>query len=74
MATIGLDKLFYAPITEDERGEETYGTPKVLAKAMTADLTVEPGREVIGIAVLVITPGVKGFLHQEDAHAVGDVL
>ncbi len=41
MATIGLDKLFYAPITEDEHGEETYGTPKVLAKAMTADLTVE---------------------------------
>lgn len=41
MATIGLDKLFYAPITEDEYGEETYGTPKVLAKAMTADLTVE---------------------------------
>lgn len=41
MATIGLDKLFYAPITEDEYGEETYGTPKVLAKAMTADLSVE---------------------------------
>ncbi len=41
MATIGLDKLFYAPITEDELGLETYGTPKVLAKAMTADLSVE---------------------------------
>ena len=41
MATIGLDKLFYAPITEDEHGEETFGTPKVLAKAMTADLSVE---------------------------------
>lgn len=41
MATIGLDKLFYAPITEDEHGEETYCTPKVLAKAMTADLSVE---------------------------------
>lgn len=41
MATIGLDKLFYAPITEDELGMETYGTPKVLAKAMTADLSVE---------------------------------
>ena len=24
MATIGLDKLFYAPITEDENEEETY--------------------------------------------------
>lgn len=41
MATIGLDKLYYAPITEDEKGEETYGTPKQLAKAMTADLSVE---------------------------------
>ncbi len=41
MATIGLDKLYYAPITEDENGEETYGTPVVLAKAMTAELSVE---------------------------------
>ena len=28
MATIGLDKLFYATITEDENGNETYGIPK----------------------------------------------
>ena len=41
MATIGLDKLFYAPITEDASGEETYGTPVQLAKAMTAELSVE---------------------------------
>ena len=41
MATIGLDKLYYAPITEDEGGEEIYGTPVVLAKAMTAELSVE---------------------------------
>jgi len=41
MATIGLDKLFYAPITEDESGNETYGTPVQLAKAISADLTVE---------------------------------
>ena len=41
MATIGLDKLFYAPITEDENGEETYGSPVMLAKAMTAELSVE---------------------------------
>jgi phi13 family phage major tail protein len=41
MATIGLDKLYYAKITEDESGNETYGTPNILAKAMTADLTVE---------------------------------
>ena len=38
MATIGLDKLFYAPITEDENGDEEYGTPVMLAKAMTAAL------------------------------------
>ena len=41
MATIGLDKLYYAKITEDADGSETYGTPAVLAKAMTADLSVE---------------------------------
>nr|DAV87599.1 MAG TPA: tail tube protein [Caudoviricetes sp.] len=41
MATIGLDKLYYAKITEDENGDETYGTPSQLAKAMTADLSVE---------------------------------
>lgn len=41
MATIGLDKLYYAKITEDENGDETYATPAPLAKAMTADLSVE---------------------------------
>ena len=41
MATIGLDKLFYAPITEDENGDETYGLPVMLAKAMTAELSIE---------------------------------
>ena len=41
MATIGLDKLFYAPITEDENGDEEYGTPVMLAKAMTAELSIE---------------------------------
>lgn len=41
MATIGLDKLYYSKITEDESGNETYGKPSVLAKAMTAELSVE---------------------------------
>lgn len=41
MATIGMDKLYYAKITEDADGNETYDTPKVLAKAMKADLSVE---------------------------------
>jgi len=41
MATIGLDSLYYAKITEDQNGIETYGNPKVLAKAMTAELSIE---------------------------------
>ena len=41
MATIGLDKLYYAKITEYENGNETYATPVQLAKAMNADLSVE---------------------------------
>ena len=40
MATIGLDKLFYSMITEVD-GIETYDPPKVLAKAIKADLSVE---------------------------------
>ena len=41
MATIGLDKLYYATITYDENGEEIYGTPTQLAKAISAELSVE---------------------------------
>jgi len=42
MATIGLDKLYYSPITESPTtGEETYGTPVMLAKAISAELSVE---------------------------------
>ncbi|MBP5091934.1 MAG: phage tail protein, partial [Bacilli bacterium] len=41
MATIGLDKLYYAPSTEDSNGNETYGTPVQLAKAISADLSIE---------------------------------
>ena len=48
MATIGLDKLYYATITEAtaastgvQIGDETYGTPVQLAKAISADLSVE---------------------------------
>ncbi len=41
MATIGLDKLFYAKITEDANGNETYEKPKSLAKAMNAELSVD---------------------------------
>lgn len=41
MATIGLDRLYYAKITENENGKETYDTPVPLAKAITAELSVE---------------------------------
>jgi len=42
MATIGLDRLYYAPITEaPATGDETYGTPVMLAKAISAELSVE---------------------------------
>jgi phi13 family phage major tail protein len=42
MATIGLDRLYYAPITEaPTTGIETYGTPVMLAKAISAELSVE---------------------------------
>jgi len=41
MATIGMDKLYYAKITEASNGEETYGTPIQLAKAINADLSIE---------------------------------
>lgn len=41
MATIGLDRLYYAKITEDANGNESYADPVPLAKAMTAELSVE---------------------------------
>ena len=41
MATIGLDKLYYAPITEGTGGDETYGTPVQLAKAISVDLSID---------------------------------
>ena len=47
MATIGLDMLHYAKITEDENGNESYGTPQKLAKAMSADLSVELAHKLV---------------------------
>ena len=41
MATNGLDRLYYAKITENENGEEPYDTPDPLAKAITAELSIE---------------------------------
>lgn len=39
--TIGFDKLYYAKITEDASGNETYGTPSVFAKAIDVTIDVE---------------------------------
>lgn len=47
MATIGLDKLYYATITENQTGEETYATPKPLAKAISAELSVEVAEAIL---------------------------
>lgn len=47
MATIGLRDLYYATITPTEDGKETYGTPKRLAKAISADLSVEVAEAVL---------------------------
>lgn len=41
MPTIGLDKPYYAVITENASGEETYGSPIAFAQAISADIKVE---------------------------------
>ena len=41
MSTIGLDKLYYAPITEaSETGYETYGSPVAIPGVQSADFTI----------------------------------
>lgn len=48
MATVGLDKLYYAPITEAPvTGDETYGTPVILAKAISAELSIELAEAIL---------------------------
>lgn len=60
MATIGLDKMYYATITEDANGNETYETPVALAPAISADLEVEIN-EAILYAEDGISDAVKEF-------------
>ena len=36
-----MDSLYYATITEDPLGFESYGTPQILAKAINADLSID---------------------------------
>ena len=47
MATIGLDSLYYSKITENNAGEETYGTPTKLAKAIEAEVSVELNEAIL---------------------------
>ena len=48
MSTIGLDSLYYATITEDAKtGEETYGTPEALSKAIKADMSAEVAEAIL---------------------------
>ncbi len=47
MATLGLRDLFYAIITEDENGNETFGTPKRLAKAIKVELSVNVAEGIL---------------------------
>ena len=57
MATIGLDKLYYAKITEDDKGIETYGKPVSLAKAISAGLSISLAEAVLyaddGAAIVI---------------------
>lgn len=44
---VGLDSLYYSKITEGANGVESYGTPSVLAKAISADLSVELNKAIL---------------------------
>lgn len=47
MATIGLRDLYRALITTDESGVETYGDPVRMAKAISAELSVEVSEAIL---------------------------
>ena len=69
MATIGLDKLYYAKITEAENGEETYEKPVQLAKAMSADLSVE-----LAEATLYADDGAAEIVKEFKSGVIPDVI
>lgn len=73
MATIGLRDLYRAPITVDEGGKETYGTPVRMAKAISAEMSVE-----VAEAILYADDGadevVKEFVNGELTLNVNDLL
>ena len=47
MATIGLRDLYRAPITIGDDGAEEYGTPVKMAKAISAELSVEVAEAIL---------------------------
>lgn len=73
MATIGLRDLYRAQITVGENGKETYGTPVRMAKAISAELSVE-----VAEAILYADDGadevVKEFVSGELTLNVNDLL
>lgn len=73
MATIGLRDLYRAPITTSEAGVETYGTPVRMAKAISAEMSVE-----VAEAMLYADDGadevVKEFVNGELTLNVNDLL
>ena len=73
MATIGLRDLYRAPITVDESGKETYGTPVRMAKAISAVMSVE-----VAEAILYADDGadevVKEFISGELTLNVNDLM
>lgn len=65
MATIGLRDLYRAPITVGEGGKEEYGTPVRMAKAISAELSVETAEATLYAddgACEVVKEFVKGEL------------
>lgn len=73
MATVGLRDLYRAPITVGTDGTETYGAPVRMAKAITAELSVE-----VAEAILYADDGadeiVKEFVSGELKLNVNDLL
>lgn len=73
MATIGLRDLYRAPITVDESGGEIYGSPVRMAKAISAEMSVE-----VAEAILYADDGadevVKEFVSGELTLNVNDLM
>ena len=60
MATIGLDDLYYATITEGNNGDETYGTPVKLAKAISAEVSTEIAEAILNEVGIKVESVVNG--------------